>query len=254
MSKKAVGIKDVAAAAGVSVTTVSQVLNNVAYARVGAETQDRVYEAASRLGYGPNRLARALRTRRSGVIGVICEDLATAPNAGRLILGSEEAAKRRGYNIMVMNSAGTDSAVARDSDVDALLGRNVDGILYAAMAVRPVRLPTSLSGFPALLVGAEDPGRTVPSVVPAREAGARAAVQYLVNAGHTRIGMVTTADDVPTRDSRLRAFKEALAHAGLEFRAELVQSGRPDASAGTRRPCACCSPGTGRLQRSASTT
>lgn len=232
MSNKAVGIKDVAAAAGVSVTTVSQVLNNVAYARVGAETRDRVHEAAHRLGYDPNRLARALRTRRSGVIGVICEDLATAPNAGRVILGSEEAARRRGYNIMIINSPGNDAEGARESDVAALLGRKVDGILYAATVYRRLRMPTSLAGFPAVLVNAEDASRSAPSVVPAREAGAHTAVRYLVDAGHTRIGMVTTTDDVPARNSRLHAFKETLAHAGLEFRAELVQSGRSDAAGG----------------------
>ncbi|BAS12620.1 HTH-type transcriptional regulator RegA [Arthrobacter sp. Hiyo8] len=74
---KSVGIKDVAAAAGVSVTTVSHVLNDVVYARVGAETRERVHEAARRLGYGPNRLAQALRTQRSGMIGFISEEIAT---------------------------------------------------------------------------------------------------------------------------------------------------------------------------------
>jgi len=74
---KSVGIKDVAAAAGVSVTTVSHVLNDVAYARVGVETRERVHEAAQRLGYGPNRLAQALRTQRSGMIGFISEEIAT---------------------------------------------------------------------------------------------------------------------------------------------------------------------------------
>ena len=69
MTNRSVGIKDVAAAAGVSVTTVSHVLNDVAYARVGAGTRERVHEAAQRLGHGPNRLAQALRTQRSGMIG-----------------------------------------------------------------------------------------------------------------------------------------------------------------------------------------
>ncbi|MFF1383874.1 LacI family DNA-binding transcriptional regulator [Arthrobacter sp. NPDC058288] len=232
MNTKAVGIKDVAAAAGVSVTTVSQVLNNVAYARVGAETRDRVHEAAHRLGYHPNRLARALRTRRSGVIGVICEDLATAPQAGRVLLGTDEAARRRGYNMMVINFAGTGSEDARESQVAALLGRKVDGILYVATAHRRLRMPAGVAGCPALLVNAEDLNRSVLSVLPAREAGAGSAVRYLVDAGHTRIGMVTTTDDVPAGNSRLRAFKETLAHAGLEVRAELVQSGRSDAAGG----------------------
>ena len=67
MSNKNVGIKDGAQAAGVSVTTVSHVLNEVAYARVSPETKERVRAAAAQLGYGPNRLAQALRTRRTGI-------------------------------------------------------------------------------------------------------------------------------------------------------------------------------------------
>jgi LacI family transcriptional regulator len=129
MSTRQVGIKDVAAAAGVSIATVSQVLNNVAYARVGAETRDRVHQAARRLGYGPNRLAQALRTRRSDVIGVICEDMATAPNSGLVILGSVEAAKVRGYTIMIINAPGTGPDGSGDAGVATLMDRQVDGIL-----------------------------------------------------------------------------------------------------------------------------
>lgn len=224
MSNKTVGIKDVAAAAGVSVTTVSHVLNDVAYARVGAETRVRVHEAALRLGYGPNRLAQALRTRRSGMIGFISEEIATTPHAGRIILGSEETAKRRGYNIMIINSTSTGSENSRESDVAALLDRQVDGILYATMYHRRLTVPKNLAGLPAVLVDSEDISHSVSSVIPDEEGGARAAVQTLIDAGHSRIGMINNTDDVPATHSRLRAFKDTLADAGLEFRAELVQS------------------------------
>jgi len=221
---KTVGIKDVAAAAGVSVTTVSHVLNDVAYARVGAETRERVQEAAHRLGYGPNRLAQALRTQRSGMIGFISEEIATTPHAGRIILGAEETAKRRGYNIMIINSTSTGSAESRESDVAALLDRQVDGILYATMYHRRFTVPANLTGLPAVLVDSEDVGHSISSVIPDEEGGARAAVQTLIDSGHTRIGMINNTDDVPATHSRLRAFKETLAEAGLEFHADLVQA------------------------------
>jgi len=224
MSTRQVGIKDVAAAAGVSIATVSQVLNNVAYARVGAETRDRVHQAARRLGYGPNRLAQALRTRRSDVIGVICEDMATAPNSGLVILGSVEAAKVRGYTIMIINAPGTGPDGSGDAGVATLMDRQVDGILYAAKGRRRLRVPAGLVGLPAVLVDAEDMGHSVSSVIPDEEDGARTAVQTLIDAGHTRIGMITSTDDVPEAHSRLLAFKDTLVDAGLEFRAELVQS------------------------------
>jgi LacI family transcriptional regulator len=221
---KSVGIKDVAAAAGVSVTTVSHVLNDVAYARVGAETRERVQEAAHRLGYGPNRLAQALRTQRSGMIGFISEEIATTPHAGRIILGAEETAKARGYNIMIINSTSTGSEASRESDVAALLDRQVDGVLYATMYHRRFTVPRNLAGLPAVLVDSEDVGQSIASVIPDEEGGARAAVQTLIDAGHTRIGMINNTDDVPATHSRLRAFREILADAGLKFHPELVQS------------------------------
>lgn len=224
MTNRSVGIKDVAAEAGVSVTTVSHVLNDVAYARVGAKTRERVQEAAHRLGYGPNRLAQALRTQRSGMIGFISEEIATTPHAGRIILGSEETAKRRGYKIMIINSTSASSQDAKESEVADLLDRQVDGILYATMYHRRFLVPANLAGIPAVLVDSEDAGQSISSVIPDEEGGAQAAVKTLIDAGHTRIGMLNNTDDVPATHSRLRAFKKTLANAGLEFHADLVQS------------------------------
>lgn len=224
MTNRTVGIKEVAAAAGVSVTTVSHVLNDVAYARVGAGTRQRVHEAAQRLGYGPNRLAQALRTQRSGMIGFISEEIATTPHAGRIILGAEETARARGYRIMIINSTSTGSQDSKESQVADLLDRQVDGILYATMYHRKLAVPKNLAGLPAVLVDSEDISNTVSCVIPDEAGGARAAVQTLIDAGHTRIGMLNNTDDVPATHSRLRAFKDTLADAGLPFHEELVQS------------------------------
>ena len=224
MNNRSVGIKDVAAAAGVSVTTVSHVLNDVAYARVGVETRERVHEAAQRLGYGPNRVARALRTQRSGMIGFISEEIATTPHAGRIILGAEEAARARGYNLMIINSTSTGTDDSRESDVADLLDRQVDGILYATMYHRKLAVPKNLAALPSVLVDSEDISHTVSSVIPDEIGGARSAVQTLIDAGHSRIGMINNTDDVPATHSRLQAFRETLAAAGLTFHEDLVQS------------------------------
>ncbi len=79
MSNRNIGIKDVAVAAGVSVTTVSHVLNKVSYARISPETRDKVRTTAEQLGYGPNRLAQALRTQKTGMLGLVTEYIATTP-------------------------------------------------------------------------------------------------------------------------------------------------------------------------------
>lgn len=232
MSYKNIGIKDVAVAAGVSVTTVSHVLNDVAYARVSPKTRDIVKETAARLGYGPNRLARALRTQHTGMLGLISEEIATTPHAGRIILGADEAARARGYNLMIINISSTASPESREADVEALLERQVDGILYATMYHREVTLPAGLKRVPAVLVDADSLSGPFTSVVPDEEGGARAAVQSLLDAGHTRIGFLNNTDDVPATRDRLRGFRETLSNAGLDGDGAPVESELSEAEGG----------------------
>lgn len=224
MSNKNIGIKDVALAAGVSVTTVSHVLNDVAYARISPDTRDKVKSAAEQLGYGPNRLAQALRTQRTGMLGLVSEEIATTPHAGRIILGADEAARARGYNLMIINTWGSASPESREADVEALLERRVDGILYATMYHRKVQVPVNLGSVPAVLVDAVSAGGNLTAVVPDEEGGARAAVESLLAAGHTRIGFLNNTDDVPATRDRLRGFRATLTEAGLDGDAAPVES------------------------------
>ncbi|TLM70882.1 LacI family DNA-binding transcriptional regulator [Pseudarthrobacter sp. NamB4] len=216
MSTKNIGIKDVAQAAGVSVTTVSHVLNDVAYARVRPETKEKVRAAAEQLGYEPNRLAQALRTQRTGMLGLLSEDIATTPHAGRIILGADEAARRRGYNLMIINTSASASLESRTTDVQALLERQVDGILYATMYHRNVELPANLGTIPSVLVDSVSTGKNITAVVPDEERGARTAVTALLDAGHTKIGFLNNTDDVPATRLRLQGFRATLAEAGLD--------------------------------------
>ena len=224
MTNRSVGIKEVAVAAGVSVTTVSHVLNDVKYARISPETRDKVKSAAEQLGYGPNRLAQALRTQRTGMLGLVSEDIATTPHAGRIILGADEAARARGYNLMIINTSGSASPESRDADVEALLERRVDGILYATMYHRQVQVPVNLGSVPSVLVDSVSTGGSITAVVPDEEGGARAAVGILLAAGHTRIGFLNNTDDVPATRDRLRGFRATLTEAGLDGDAAPVES------------------------------
>ncbi|MCD4852914.1 LacI family DNA-binding transcriptional regulator [Arthrobacter sp. AK01] len=224
MSNKNIGIKDVAVAAGVSVTTVSHVLNEVSYARISSETRDKVKTAAEELGYGPNRLAQALRTQRTGMLGLVSEEIATTPHAGRIILGADEAAKARGYNLMIINTPGSASLESRQADVQALLERRVDGILYATMYHRNVELPDNLGSVPSVLVDSVAIGGNITAVVPDEDGGARAAVGALLDAGHTRIAFINNTDDVPATRQRLQAFRAMLTEAGLDGDAAPVES------------------------------
>ncbi|PRH80812.1 LacI family transcriptional regulator [Streptomyces solincola] len=215
-----IGIKDVAAAAGVSTATVSQVLNRVEGKRIREETRQRVWRAAEELGYAPNGMARGLRTRRSQTIGFVSDEIATTPHAGRLILGAQEAAAAEGLVLLLVNTGGDDALERRS--IDMLLQRQVDGVLYAAMYHRTVELPGALRTTPTVLLDAGSPDPAVPSVVPDEVQGGLAATRELTRHGHRRIGLVVQTEDLPARQGRLRGYRQALAEVGVAYDPELV--------------------------------
>ena len=169
-------------------------------------------------------MAQALRTQRSGMLGFVSEDIATTAHAGRIILGADEAARARGYNLMIINSSGSASLESRQADVETLLERRVDGILYATMYHRNVELPANLGSVPSVLVDSVTTGGNITAVIPDEEGGARAAVGALLEAGHTRVGFINNTDDVPATRQRLQAFRATLTEAGLDGDAAPVES------------------------------
>ncbi|WP_255371704.1 LacI family DNA-binding transcriptional regulator [Cellulosimicrobium sp. CUA-896] len=164
-------IKQVAAEAGVSITTVSHVLNDVPGVRANPLTRQRVQDTAARLGYVPNRLAQSLRTQRSNTIGLVGDEIATTPFAGKLILGAQDVALSREAVVFVV-STGYERDV-ENREIDELLRRQVDGILYASMFHRKVELPPQLAAVPTVFVNAECTTPGVSWVVPDEVAGGR---------------------------------------------------------------------------------
>lgn len=221
MAVRSAGIRDVARLAGVSVTTVSHVLNDTPHTRVADDTRARVRQAAKSLGYGPNRMAQALRTNRSGLIGLLSEDIATTPHAGRIILGAQNAAREHDLTLVIINTERDSGGNAHRDDVQALIDRQVDAVLYATMYHRQVSLP-DLEGLPAVLIDSTDRDGIVPAVVPDEVSGAVAAVTHLVTAGHTRIGFLNNDDDVPATHGRLAGYKQVLHEHDIPFDETLV--------------------------------
>lgn len=210
MAMKSVGIRDVAEMAGVSVTTVSHVLNDTPHMRVSEQTRARVRQAAKTLGYGPNRAAQALRTNRSGLIGLLSEEIATTPHAGRIILGAQNTARAHDLTLVIINTEREPSGSSHKDDVQVLIDRQVEAVLYATMYHRQVSLPPNLKGVPVVLIDSTDRAGVVPSVVPDEVGGAIAAVTHLIEAGHRRIGFLNNDDDVPATHERLVGFRQAL--------------------------------------------
>jgi LacI family transcriptional regulator len=228
-----VGISDVAAAAGVSIATVSVALNDVEGARVSAQTRDRVRAVAQRLGYVPNRLAQGLRRQRSGIIGFIGDRVATTPYAVRMILGAQEAFLEADQLMVLMETEGDSQLEARQ--ITALRQHQVAGIVYAAMYHREIdSLPEALRTVPTVLLDVRLNDPAVSWVVPDEVAGARDAVGELLTHGHRRIGFVTNENDIPATRLRLRGYRAALKRAGVAVDPTLVSAGPPTADGGYR--------------------
>lgn len=213
MKQPRVTIKQVAAEAGVSITTVSHVLNDVAGLRVNPVTRERIHEVAERLGYVPNRLAQSLRTQRSNTIGMIGDEIVTTPFAGKLILGAQEVAMSRDA-VMFVVSTGYQRDV-EDRAIDELLRRQVDGVIYASMFHRDVDLPPQLASVPTVFLNAECAAPGVPWVAPDEVAGGRDAADILLEAGHRRLGFINNIDDIPASSGRLQGFRARLKEKGI---------------------------------------
>jgi len=227
-----VSLRDVGKLAGVSVTTVSHVLNETPHARVNADTRKRVREAAEALGYRADQMARGLRTKSSGMIGLLTEDIAATPHAGRIILGAQETAKRHNLTMAIINSGVSDDLTDRTEDVLTLLDRRVDGMIYATVYHDVVSPPKELRSVPAVLIGAEDDRKEIPSVIPDEYGGAMTAVRTLVARGHARIAFVASRQDVPATRGRQAGYLAALKEAGIAQDDSLMADGESEAPGG----------------------
>src|SRR4051794_41111007 len=176
-------IHDVAAQAGVSVATVSRVLNRKEVVR--EETQRQVLAAAEALRYVPNVAARSLSSRRSQTIGIVLPDM-HGEFFSEVIRGVDLAARHAGYHLLV---SGSHSDVGEMLSVlEAMRGR-VDGLVVMAPDVAPGSLHRSLPpGLPLVLLNSLDEGRDAITID--NYGGAQAMVRYLAALGHTRIAFL----------------------------------------------------------------
>lgn len=223
---------DVATAAGVSRTTVSFVINDIADSNIPLETRQRVWKAVEELGYRPNAIARNLRSQRTHTIGFISDQIATTPYAGMMIQGAQDAAWKANKLILLVNTA-RDQRM-KEQGVETLLERKVDGIIYAAMYHRELAPPASVYEVPTVLLDGFVADRSLPSVVPDEVGGGAAAAEYLIGRGHQRIGMLNNIDDIPATHGRAQGFRSALQRHGLPSDASLFATASSDQPGGHR--------------------
>lgn len=221
-------ISDVAAAAGVSVTTVSLVLNDVE-SRISADTRLRVREAARAVGYTPSSVARGLRTQQTRTVGLISDHIATTPFAGRMLAGAQDAARAVGHLVFLIDTGG-DSQIEHEA-IAALSAQRVDAMIYASMWHQILEAP---AGLPAgtVFLDCRPAGGGFRSVVPDDRAGGAAAVRELVRAGHRRIAYLDTSDTPIASGLRHEGYLSVLAEAGIRVDPALHVSGETSAHGG----------------------
>ena len=198
-------MKEIANKAGVSVSTVSLVLNGRDEGRVKSEIADNVRAIATKLGYRSNPLASSLRTGKTHILGFISEEVATTPYAGGMILGAQTAASQFGYMLITVSTDGENS---ESEEIAALKRYGTDGFLYAKT--------------PLVLVDATDSLGKIPSVEPNEFRIGYDATTRLVKAGCARIAYVGCSEPMIAQDGRLEGYQAALRDAGLDYDDRLV--------------------------------
>lgn len=201
-------IRDVAARAGVHPGTASRALNPALRGRITEKTARKVREAARELGYLPDPTARSLRTRRSGVVGVVVPDL-TNPVLPPIVRAVEETLWDAGLACLL---ADTDNDEDREAAVVAELeARRCEGLIVAT-ATRTSATVRRLDGgdLPTVLVTRDIDGGSLPFVAADDASGVRALVRHLVELGHVRIAHLTGPASLSTTVTRETAFRAAI--------------------------------------------
>ncbi|MFE3461495.1 LacI family DNA-binding transcriptional regulator [Nocardiopsis aegyptia] len=229
-SAATVTMRDVAKAAGVSVTTVSHVVNEKPGVRIGEEARRRVHEAVAELGYRTNALAKTLSEGSSRFIGLVADAIATTPFAGQIIQGAQDQAWKHGYVLLVANTDG--NRAAEDEAIAMMLEHQVRGILYSTWYHREIQVPDALHQTDTVLVDCFARGSGLPALVPDEEQGGRTAAEELLAAGHRRIAFINTTTPSPARTGRLAGYRSALEAAGIAFDESLVFPAAPEQKGG----------------------
>ncbi|MEQ4719843.1 LacI family DNA-binding transcriptional regulator [Nonomuraea sp. B19D2] len=223
-------IKDVAAQAGVSVATVSRVLNN--NPSVTEETRNRVHDAMAALNYRPNAVARSLRTEATRTLGLIIGDILN-PFFAELARAVEDEAREAGYTVIIGNA--DERADQQDHYVRTLLEQRVDGLLICPTAeVTPLVEEVSLGERPLVFLDRTLSGVEVPSVRADGSTAIAELVAHLRALGHRRIAFVSGPSTLSTGRERTEAFLRAAAEHGLEVPETYVRVGDFRAVSGQR--------------------
>lgn len=213
-------MREVAKLAGVSIKTVSRVINEEP--AVSEELRSKVLTAAAQLGYRPNFTASTLRRSAGGTrtLGLLLKDVAN-PFSASLLRAIEDRARARGYAVI---SASVDEDDERERELSqAFLSRQVDGLIIVPTAGNHGYLAREVErGTPIVFVDRAPAGIDADTVSSQNLEGARDAVAHLIGLGHRSIAFLGDYMTISTASERLQGYREAMAGAGLVPDPELI--------------------------------
>lgn len=216
-----VSLKDIAREVGVSIASVSYVINSTEKAgRVGADVADKIRKVAADLNYKPNFIAKSLKSGITKTIGLIVADISNPffSNIARII---EDEAKQHGY-IVIFGSSDESTENLRDL-IDVFINRQVDAFIIAptANAEKQIELLQKIN-IPVVLIDRYFPGMQIDSVHINNLQAAYLAVNHLIKVGRKKIAIVTYDTTLPHMQERKKGYQKAIKAGGLSFKEEWV--------------------------------
>jgi LacI family transcriptional regulator len=217
--RRTITIQDVAREAGVSVSTVSRVLNNKD--DVAMDTVEKVQGVIKKLGYASSLAARGMRSHRTNIIGLIMPDVASTYSA-EVMRGVNEAIAHMDYDLLVYTSGDMRKYYSMTDQehhyVMLLNGGITDGAIVVAGAATHISTDT-----PVVVIDPNNESPDLPAITCTNREGVMAAMKYLTSLGHCRIAHITGRMELVSACQRLQGYKDGLAAAGIAFDDRLVQ-------------------------------
>ena len=229
-TKTTVTIRDVAEAAGVSVSTVSRVLNDKD--DVAPETYDRVRQVIKDLDYTSSLAARSMRSRKKDMIGLIVPDIGF-PYSIEVMKGINRAIAESDFDLLVFTTGlvQKNGTVAREQHIVSLLNNSLtDGVVIVASAAAEF-----VTDAPIIAVDPHILNPNYPSVQGTNYQGTMDIMEYLLRLGHRRIGYINGRPEIASAGRRLKGYQDALSNAGMELDETLVVPGVFSTETGHKR-------------------
>ena len=216
-----VTIKEVAEKAGVSITTVSHVVNETRY--VSDELTEKVYEAMRDLSYRPNIVARSLRSGQTKTIGLILPDISN-PFFAEFSRKIEDKGFTFGYNVILCNADEDDDKQQRY--IDVLLSKQVDGLIFFSTGhLDTINQTLDKYDIPVVITDREPEGVHTDIVLIDNRMGGYQAARYLLSLGHRRIACISGPSLIRPSAQRVGGYRAALEEAGIEVDEDLIRTG-----------------------------